>query len=191
MFYRRFSIICSIFLLPQLFAQTCPDFPLIPYQYFSDLLTIPSQSNFSSPTLSLHVDENTLRQIVRKCNQTKNWRILSILCTTGITDMTNLFLNCPSMNENISNWDVSAVTDMTQMFLGAINFDQFLGAWDVKKVRSMRDIFSTRQPPPPPVPLTEFLSLKARSFLKPALRRTVDDWKESFGSAVQHLNDLF
>lgn len=183
MFYRRFFIFTI--LLPQLLAQPCPETPLSPWLYFNDLL-LPLPSN--APHIPLHVDENTLRQIVRKCNQTNDWRILPILCTTGITDMTNLFFNCPSMNENISNWDVSSVTDMTQMFFGAINFNQFLGAWDVKKVRSMRDIFST---PPPPVPLTEFLVLNARSSLKPALRRTVDDWKQSFGSAVQHLNDLF
>jgi len=63
-------------------------------------------------------------------------------CTSGITDMSNLFEDEVSFNEDISHWDVSSVTDMGSMFVGANSFDQDIGDWDVSNVTSMAVMFS-------------------------------------------------
>ena len=71
-------------------------------------------------------------------------------CTSGITDMSGLFQNEGSFNEDISHWDVSSVTDMSEMFQGGGAFDtadshsfnQDIGSWDVSQVNNMSGMFS-------------------------------------------------
>ena len=53
---------------------------------------------------------------------------------SAVTDMSAMFKDAASFNEDISDWDVSEVTDMTQMFEGAKAFSQPLTNWDVSKV---------------------------------------------------------
>ena len=69
-------------------------------------------------------------------------------CTSGITDMSELFRvtvsNDPNdtFNGDISHWDTSSVTDMSSMFNGAQEFNQDIGSWDVGNVENMRFMFS-------------------------------------------------
>ena len=58
-----------------------------------------------------------------------------------ITDMSDLFKDKSTFNDDISNWDVSNVTTMYQMFRFAGNFNQDLSSWDVSSVKNMRQIF--------------------------------------------------
>ena len=62
-------------------------------------------------------------------------------CTSGITDMSALFRDEESFDEDISTWDVSNVTDMRSMFYGAEAFDQDIGDWDTGNVTDMRFMF--------------------------------------------------
>ena len=64
-----------------------------------------------------------------------NWDV------SQVTDMSNLFHNKTSFNDDISNWDVSNVTNMTYMFHNAESFDQPLDTWNVSKVTNMKDLF--------------------------------------------------
>ena len=66
---------------------------------------------------------------------------LSKVCTSLITDMSFLFYNASSFNEDISSWDVSNVTSMWVMFAGATSFNQDIGNWDVSKVNSTDVMF--------------------------------------------------
>ena len=71
---------------------------------------------------------------------------LTKMCTTRITDMSNMFFNCdaPDFNQAIGNWDVSNVTNMNRMFnaeCGAVQFNQDLSFWDVSNVTNMRNMF--------------------------------------------------
>lgn len=69
----------------------------------------------------------------------------STTCTSGITNMANLFFTQEFMdygfNEDISHWDVSDVTDMVGMFHDMHVFNGDLSAWDVSKVTNMHQMF--------------------------------------------------
>lgn len=119
------------------------------------------------------LDEQQLRDIVSTCNMTGNWDVLPTLQTTGITNMSRLFYNCQSMNEDISYWDVSSVVDMYEMFWGALSFDQYLGSWNVSSVENMTDIFS----PPNPSTLQT--------------RRTFDEWLPAVKKTIKQLGEIF
>ena len=67
---------------------------------------------------------------------------LNQLCTSLVTNMTWLFSDMTSFNEDISNWDVSSVTNMGYMFYSASAFDQPLDAWDVSSVTDMGGMFT-------------------------------------------------
>lgn len=62
-------------------------------------------------------------------------------CTSGITDMAELFRYQEWFNGDIGSWDVSSVTDMREMFAGALAFDQAIGDWDVSHVTDMGYMF--------------------------------------------------
>ena len=63
-------------------------------------------------------------------------------CTSGITDMSNLFYNQDTFNADISHWDTSSVTDMTFMFVSATNFNQDISSWNTSSVASMSYMFN-------------------------------------------------
>ena len=61
---------------------------------------------------------------------------------SSVTDMSKMFLDATSFNQNIGSWDVSSVTDMGFMFAVATSFNQDIGSWDVSSVTDMRNMFS-------------------------------------------------
>ena len=66
---------------------------------------------------------------------------ITTVVTSKITDMSNLFHNNTTFNQDISSWDVSKVTDMNQMFAGATAFNQDISSWDVSSVTDMNNMF--------------------------------------------------
>ena len=59
-----------------------------------------------------------------------------------ITNMSQLFYQKSTFNNDISAWDVSNVTDMSYMFRAATSFDQDLSTWNVSNVINMLDMFA-------------------------------------------------
>lgn len=69
-------------------------------------------------------------------------RDMSTVVTTRLTDLTSVFINQTSFNDNISSWDVSNVTSMIQLFQGATSFNQPIGAWNVSNAFNMNEVFN-------------------------------------------------
>ncbi len=61
--------------------------------------------------------------------------------TGEVTDMSGLFENSSSFNDDISPWDTSGVTTMNGMFSKTSSFNQPIGAWDTSGVRRMDWMF--------------------------------------------------
>ena len=82
------------------------------------------------------VDNTTLLEVA--ANGT--WP-LSYVCTSLVTETTNLFQNNSTFNDDISSWDMSGVVNMMRMFDGASGFNQNINSWDVSGVYYFTDIF--------------------------------------------------
>ena len=68
--------------------------------------------------------------------------LVNRVCTSLMTDMSELFMHRRAFNQDISNWDVSNVNNMVSMFQGAEAFNQSIGDWDVSNVTRMEFMFS-------------------------------------------------
>ena len=66
---------------------------------------------------------------------------IALTCTSGITDMSELFDNKANFNQNIEYWDTSNVTDMFAMFRKASAFNYNISDWDTSNVTTMRAMF--------------------------------------------------
>ncbi len=61
---------------------------------------------------------------------------------SSVTDMSGMFREATSFNQDIGDWDVSHVTDMSEMFSCSTSFNQDIGDWDVSHVTDMSHMFS-------------------------------------------------
>ncbi|WP_045379899.1 BspA family leucine-rich repeat surface protein [Vibrio campbellii] len=78
--------------------------------------------------------------LIRNSDYWQNFLDANIqLCTTHVTDMSDLFAKNKYFNQDISRWDTSRVTNMDRMFSGAKRFDQDLTHWNVKHVSRHTD----------------------------------------------------
>ncbi|UOY06553.1 BspA family leucine-rich repeat surface protein [Muricauda sp. SCSIO 64092] len=59
-----------------------------------------------------------------------------------VTDMSDMFREARSFNQDIGNWDVGNVTDMKRMFREVSSFNQDIGNWNVGNVTNMEDMFN-------------------------------------------------
>ena len=83
------------------------------------------------------VNEATLRTMI------ENDSILTNKVTSLVTDMSELFNDNTTFNQDISSWDVSNVTNMEYMFYSATAFNQPIGDWDVSSVTNMESMFQS------------------------------------------------
>ena len=65
------------------------------------------------------------------------------LCTTLVSEMSEVFYGNSSFDSDISFWDTSNVTLMDDMFNGASSFNKNISTWDTSKVTDMGGMFSS------------------------------------------------
>ena len=80
------------------------------------------------------VDDQTLKEQIAIGNVN--------LCTSLVTNMSQLFYGKTSFNSAIGFWDTSNVELMVDMFSGASAFNQDIGNWDTSSVTNMAFMFS-------------------------------------------------
>ena len=67
---------------------------------------------------------------------------VTCVCTSKVTDMTNLFKDKASFNQNIASWDTSSVSIMNGIFSNASIFNQNIGNWNTSNVTQMIFMFA-------------------------------------------------
>lgn len=82
------------------------------------------------------IDQETYNDILSNYGPINEWD------TSHITNMSNLFENMNTFNDDISNWNVSNVTNMSYMFSGASSFNQYIGNWNISNVTNMDYMFN-------------------------------------------------
>jgi surface protein len=111
--------------------------------FTSLMMMVPSVC--AHPSDRTFTSRSSLRNAILAC-ATNNWEtddcILNMWDVSQVTDMSTLFMNQNTFNEDISSWDVSSVTNMRNMFERASLFNQPLDSWDVSSVTDMRYMFS-------------------------------------------------
>ncbi|MBO6523443.1 MAG: BspA family leucine-rich repeat surface protein [Balneolaceae bacterium] len=86
-------------------------------------------------TIYTAVDDNSLRDSV------STGADLTEVCTSLVTNLSELFEGNISFNQNISVWDVSSVVVMNSLFSQAESFNQDISNWDVSSVENMEELF--------------------------------------------------
>ena len=80
------------------------------------------------------VDKSTLTTMIN------NGDDVTKVCTSLITEMSNMFTEVPDFNQKIGTWDVSSVTNMGSMFSYTM-FNHDISNWDVSSVTNMSYMF--------------------------------------------------
>jgi surface protein len=113
------------------------------YSYENGIVKCPDESvgsefNVTELNKTFKKVNRTMLIVYRDYNYFEN---LNTSCTTGVTDMNNMFWDKQTLNADISKWDTSSVTNMNGMFDGAWEFNSDLSNWDTSNVEDMSFMF--------------------------------------------------
>ena len=61
--------------------------------------------------------------------------------TAAVTNMSSMFYGASVFNQNIGSWNTASVTNMVYMFGNASSFNQNIGSWNTTAVTDMRNMF--------------------------------------------------
>lgn len=99
-----------------------------------------SNRNELDTAVNLWIDDNSAA--LNAYGEINTWDV------SAITDMSSLFLNKTTFNDDINNWDVSNVTNMQNMFTNATSFNKDINTniqnntWNVSNVTNMQGMFN-------------------------------------------------
>ncbi len=125
-------------------GDTCPDL-LVQHSNGVTIIINPALQNHSQYAGRKATVDGTEYTLVTNATL-KTWAAddqTNAVCTSLVTDMSHLFRNKTTFNEDISSWDTSRVTTMDGMFFSATAFNQDIGDWDTSRVTTMSGMFSS------------------------------------------------
>ena len=119
-------------------ASDSPDLTLVKemFQMFQSCDNLVGSTAFNNWDVSLVTDMSSMFQNARTFNQDIGGWDVS-----SVTSMDNMFLRASSFNQDIGNWDTSGVNGMYGMFASASTFNQDIGNWDTSAVTRMNFMF--------------------------------------------------
>ena len=112
------------------------------------------------------------------------------IVTTRVTDMSQMFHQNSSFNQDIANWDTSNVTNMAGMFYQTNRFNQPLNNWDTSKVTNMAGMFERAQSFDQPLNNwdTSKVTDMARMFQwTPIFNQLLNSWNTSNVTNMSHM----
>jgi len=104
-------------------------------------LIIPLLSSAQTPITQENIQQAVDEWLADPISAEDIYGNISAWDVSNVTDMSEIFYNANSFNQDIGNWDVSNVTDMSWMFYNANSFNQDIGNWDVSNVTNMYGLF--------------------------------------------------
>mmetsp|Transcript_3005 Transcript_3005/g.5658 ORF Transcript_3005/g.5658 Transcript_3005/m.5658 type:complete len:631 (+) Transcript_3005:298-2190(+) len=137
-----------------------PTSSVIPSTSISPSTTMPpSVQPTEPPSFSprrCFIDRNELKAAVDeyvaggiRCSQENSCRVtqeygwpIGTWCVKNVTDMSYLFLDKGTFNDDLSFWEVSLVRNMAHMFHGATSFNGDVSNWDTSSVQDMEWMFA-------------------------------------------------
>ena len=145
---------------------------------------------------SFVADDATLREAVETWYQHRKvadmkYGPINTWDTSMVTDMSGLFKDITTFDEEIGSWDVGRVRTMRDMFLNASAFNQPLNNWNVRNVEDMSGMFYRATSFNQQVDKWDVSGVKNMShmFYKAAsINQSLDTWNVN---NVQNMADMF
>ncbi|KAL7484283.1 hypothetical protein ACHAW6_009929 [Cyclotella cf. meneghiniana] len=129
------SVAPSLSLLPSMLPTMLPSSPpSSPKDCFSNKIEL-------QVAIELYIAQGCTVNSSCEVGKKYGWPI-GIWCTSEVTDMSELFQQMTSFNEDLSGWDMSSVTDANHMFNGATSFNGDIGTWNTSSLTNMNAMFA-------------------------------------------------
>lgn len=85
---------------------------------------------------------NDFTNLSYACYQAENLISVPLALPTSATDLSSMFYQATSFNQDISGWTTSNIFNMESMFAEASSFDQPIGSWNTSSVIFMSNMFN-------------------------------------------------